>query len=476
MPPLIATVVYAVGILTLFLLDPDRKSRASPALWLAVAWLLINGSRPLSSWLEIQALSSPDQSLEGSPLDSIIYLGLLVAGIVVLLTRQATVKRFFRANAPMLVFVLYCALSVSWSDYPVVAFKRWIKSVGDVVMILIALTDSDRSSAVKRLLARPGFVLIPVSILLIKYYPDMARYYSPWEGTQFVSGVATDKNMLGMTCLVFGLGAWWRVLGAWRQKKDRERTRRLIVHATILAMVIWLFWMADSMTSLSCFVLAGGLMTMTTLMKGARKPAVVHLLVAAAVGVSFCVLFLHVGGGALETMGRNPTLTGRTEIWKQLRSFSVNPVFGTGFQSFWLGERLQKIWATSNYLYGINESHNGYLEVLLNLGWIGVALLAVLIVTGYRNVIIKFRLDADAGRIWLAFFVAALVYGFTEASAFGMMTPVWIAFLLAITTVPSAPILKPLRPRTIGNLAALSQKWDLASGYAEGGESFRCRI
>ncbi len=69
-------------------------------------------------------------------------------------------------------------------------------------------------------------------------------------------------------------------------------------------------------------------------------------------------------------------------------------------------------------------------------GWIGVS--GVLIVTGYRNVIAVFRRDRRAGKIMLAYFNVAVVYGFTEA-AFRMMCPLWIAFLLAIVTVPKRP-------------------------------------
>jgi O-antigen ligase len=443
----LATVVYAFGILGLFVLDRDRKAKTSKALWLPVVWLLINGSRPVSVWLKIGPPASADLYLEGSPLDRSIYLALLAAGVIVLLGRQAAVVRFFRANPSIVLFVLYCAISISWSDYPGVAFKRWIKSISDLVMVLIVLTAPERSSAIRRLLTRAGFLLIPLSVLLIKYYPDMARYYSRWEGKQFVSGVAEDKNMLGMTCLVFGLGAVWRLL-ACRSQEGWERTRRLIAHGTILAMVLWLLWMSNSMTSLSCLILAGGLIAMTSVVRVARKPAVVHLMVATVACISFSVLFLDFGGGALETMGRNPTLTGRTEIWKALLHVGGNSLFGTGFESFWLGERLQKIWSMGGFLDGINESHNGYLEVYLNLGWIGVALLAVLIVTGYRNLVAAFRRDAEAGILRLGFFSAAIIYNFTEA-AFKNMTPIWITFLLVIAAVPEGSIPKDQPPLDI---------------------------
>jgi O-antigen ligase len=281
-----------------------------------------------------------------------------------------------------------------------------------------------------------SFVLLPTSILLIKYFPDLGRGYGRYEGTQFYNGVALDKNMLGVTCLVLGLATTWRFL---QELNGARRTKPLIVHGTVLAMALWLFWMANSMTSLSCFVLASGLMAALTFLKVAKKRSVVHVLVATVLVVCFCVLFVGVGGFLLTAMGRNPTLTGRTEVWEQLRKMIVNPVVGTGFESFWLGKRLEILW--SIWWWHPNEAHNGYFEVYLNLGMVGVVLLGIAIVAGYQSVIKLLERDPEAGRLRLGYFVVGIAYSFTEAG-FRMLSPIWIAFLLAIMAVPKLPMAK----------------------------------
>ncbi len=77
-----------------------------------------------------------------------------------------------KGNAPVLLFFGYCLFSVMWSDYPDVAFKRWTKGFGDLEMGLIVLTESDPLAALKRLLTRAGFVLIPLSVL---YHQVLSR-------------------------------------------------------------------------------------------------------------------------------------------------------------------------------------------------------------------------------------------------------------------------------------------------------------
>jgi len=183
--------------------------------------------------------------------------------------------------------------------------------------------------------------------------------------------------------------------------------------------------------------MASVLFLATNLRAVIRRPAVVHILIATMLAASVSVLFLGVSPGVLETMGRNPTLTDRTEVWTLLLSLVRDPLFGTGFESFWLGPRLEKMWST--YWWHPNEAHNGYIEVFLNLGWMGMALLAVVIATGYRTALAAWRNDPPKGSLRMAYFLAGVVYNFTEAAFFKMMAPTWIFFLFAIISVPEVP-------------------------------------
>lgn len=434
MPPSVASCLFTIVIAGLFVLNRDREARTSAALWIPVFWLLISGSRPLSVWLGVGPSGSSEQYLEGSPFDRLVYLVLLTAGVLVLVARKKIVLRYLRANWVFVLFLLYCAASIIWSDYPDVAFKRWIKALGDYAMVLIILTDLNQLTAIKRVVARVGFLLVPISVLLIKYYPNLGRGYAPhWEGTAYYVGVAADKNMLGMTCMIFGLGSFWCFMQELQNPEQTRRARRLIPHGVVLAMVLWLFHMANSMTSLSCFLMATTLIAATTFRPLARRAVFVHFLVAAMLLVSISALFLDLGSGLVEKLGRDATLTGRTELWKQVLRLTPNPIVGTGFESFWLGTRLEKLWKI--YWWHPNEAHNGYLEVYLNLGWVGVVLLAIVLATGYRSVNRLLKHNPVVGRLCLAYFFVGITYNLTEA-AIRTTGLVWIALILAISLVP----------------------------------------
>lgn len=164
MSPTIATAIFAVGIVGLFILDRDRNVRASKALWVPTIWLLIAGSRPVSSWLQTgpRIDSASQHNMEANPLNMLVFAVLLMAGFIVLLKRGQQVKTLLLANWPILLFFLYCALSIVWSDYFVAASRKWVRSLGDLVMVLIVLTEIEPASALKRILAGAAFVLVPL--------------------------------------------------------------------------------------------------------------------------------------------------------------------------------------------------------------------------------------------------------------------------------------------------------------------------
>ncbi len=455
MSPALAKGLCCLYIAALFFLDRSRKTRVSSAVWIPAIWLSIAGSRLVSQWLG--GFGGGDSStpfVEGNSFDASIFAGLLLLGLVVLFARRKSVRRLLRANGPLLLFFIYCAASFIWSDYPFVAFKRWIKAVGDLIMVLVVLTDPEPVAALKRLLFRVGAVLVPFSIVLIRYYPSIGREYSEWTGAAYNIGVATGKNGLGYVCLIFGLGTLWCFVEAFRGRhKGRRPLGPLLAYGSLLALTLWLFDLAHSATSFSCFLIAAALMAIASARAVARRPVVVSLLVGTLIFVVVYGLFLNPAAGLAETVGRDSTLTGRTKLWNTVLSLTVNPILGAGYESFWLGERLQKVWAT-NWEHP-NQAHNGYLEVYLDLGWLGLTMLAIVIVWAYQSILRGLRSDPEAGRIRLAFLVVALLYNLTE-HAFRELHPVWIAFLFAVTVVPAS--VARVKTRKVVSLgASLSQ-------------------
>jgi exopolysaccharide production protein ExoQ len=452
--PSIATLLYAVGICGLFYLNGDKTARPSKALWLAVIWLMIDGSRSVSAWLGM----GPGPEIAGqlppeSLLDQAIAATLMTIGALVVYRRRKDACAVLRGSWPIVLYCSFALVSLSWSDFPGWGFKRWVRALGDVIMVLIVVTDAQPTAALKRLFSRVGFVLLPASVLLIKYYPDVGRGFNPWGNGEVVNyGVTTDKNMLGALVLVVTLGTLWQVLELLGDKKQPNRARRLLAQGTLLYFGIFLLFTAHSATAGASFALAAGLMLAITRPFFRARPAAVHAFIVAALLAGILAVLLGGEAEAARAMGRKPDLTGRTEIWNMVIPMCPNPVGGAGFETFWHGPRVARFFAMHGGIAMTNEAHDGYIEVYLNLGWIGVGLIALILGQGYRRAVSALRHDPALGAMLLAYVVTAVAYNIGEAG-FRMLSMSWFFLLLAIVAANRVVSLAETAPATAQEVA-----------------------
>ena len=163
-------------------------------------------------------------------------------------------------------------------------------------------------------------------------------------------------------------------------------------------------------------------------------------------------LSLDITSVLIASTGRDLTLTGRTDVWQSAIDLSGSPWFGVGYSSFWLGDRLQKMWDI--YFFRPTQAHNGYLEMYINLGWIGVACLVGILVSGYRNLRRRWVLlsagndpvviERDFARFAMAYLVCFLIYNVTEAT-FYALNFLFVVFLAVAMERPSARVVAGAR-------------------------------
>jgi exopolysaccharide production protein ExoQ len=456
MPSRLALQLCLCFIAWLFYRDYRRGDRVSLALWIPLLWLFILGSRPISVWFGFGSSGDANADpLEGSPFDALFFFMLIVAGAVVLAKRPLNWAAIYRSNQWLFVFFLYLGLSVLWSDYPLVSFKRWIKDLGNVIMVLIVLSDSHPIRAAKILLARCCYLLVPLSVLLIKYFPVMGRYYDRWNGSIYYCGITTDKNILGMSLFVCCLSLIWILFELMGKRIKISVLLKNFVLLFLGGMAVWLLQQAHSSTAMACTFL-GALVLLALRFAPVRKNFWTYLGVVMG-SVLFLQVAFNLSNVIARTLGRDMTLTGRTDIWTIALHEGPNPLIGAGFYSFWLGNRVAKL--SEGYHYLLNEAHNGYLETYLNSGLIGVFLLLALLLSAGKRI----KREAVTGEPFAAFrlacFLAILPYGLTE-SIFNRLTLVWFLFLLVIVEYPRRFSVRPLaiRPTILQNERALNSR------------------
>jgi O-antigen ligase len=436
MPPPLAFGLTILLIGYLIRRDGSVAPRPSPAVWIPTLWLLINGSRQPSQWLGLRSGALNQALYEGSPVDQVIYGALIVTGIVVLAKRSVSIDQLAKNSWWIILFFLYEGLSCVWSDFPFISFRRWTKASGDFVMVFVLFSDPYPVRAITAAIKRSGYVLIPLSVLLIKYYEDMGRVIDDW-GRSYYTGVTLDKNMFGYLLFAYGLFFASELVCAFRQDSSSRAIRRknLVSCGLLLSMVVWLTPLANSKTSL--FALISGIAVILALQSSKVKRNLWPVLIAIVIIAAISNALFAVNSAVLEASGRDASLTGRTGIWQTVLSEPINPLLGTGYTSFWLGERLQRIWD----LYPrtrLLQAHNGYLEVYLNLGLVGLALLGGMLWTGLRNARRRLRAsqytignldDSVLQTFGIAYILAYLLYNITEATFMGLNF-LFILFLL----------------------------------------------
>jgi len=435
MPAPLALLLTTIFVVFLFWRDVRERPPVTGALWIPLLWMLILGSRGVSEWLGWGGTyNTTDGLAEGSLVDAAVYFSFQLAALFVLLRRRLSWATALSHNPWIVIFLAYCALAIFWSDFPFVALKRWIKVLAHPLMVLVVATEPDPREAVVRLLKRSAYVLVPFSILLIKYYPALGRRFSQWTGEAYNSCVTSNKNILGCLCLVLGFFFVWHFLTSLRREKTRERRNELLLCGAFLWMIGWLLSMADSATSV--MALAVGISTVLFLgLRFVDKRHVTAYLVAALLAFGSAELIFGVSGTLIRALGRDSTLTGRTEIWDIVLAVDINPILGAGFESFWLGDRAERIWA--KYWFHPNQAHNGYLETYLNLGWLGLTLMVCWILSAFLRVGSTLLSDFDFGRFRMGLLAIVVVYNYTEGGFKGLSL-IWFAFYIIAMDYPQA--------------------------------------
>ncbi len=399
------------------------------ALWLPVLWLAITGSRFVSQWINLG--SGGTDAEDGNLIDVLYFLALLMAGVRVLVRRRIGLGKVMRNNLWLTLFVIYGCAAILWSDFPFIALKRWIKTLIHPIMALIILTDPDPPNALRTVMKRCAYLTMPLSVLFIKYYPEYGRGFSAYTGEAFNNGVATQKNGLGLLCMMFFIFFFWNLLTVRRIQEWGARQEEYILSIGFLCMSAWLLHMADSASSLAALLI--GVLTISVIgMRIVNKRFLgTYLIVGALVAIGLQSSF-DIYGTVLDALGRDPTLTDRTMIWAECVALVDNPIIGTGFESFWLGPRPQAILARWE---GIHQSHNGYVEIYLNLGYIGVFLLFGVIISSFRKIAKDLLSNFEFARLRLGFLFAIIFYNYGEAT-FQAVHPLWTIFYIIALDFP----------------------------------------
>lgn len=339
---------------------------AATVLILMLLYVLI-GNKP---YVHTVALDPLTGATEMSPINRYIWLALGAMSVPLLWLRRGALWPAFKRLWPLVLLLGWFALSTRWALDPGASSRR-ILLYGINIMICVAvalgLRDARRTHAA---MAIACGIVVMIDLLSWILMPGRSM-------TELgLAAIHSHKNTLGAVMLLAGF-----VCGtyAWGRTELREK----IVWWGLTLAAIALLAASRSKTSLGIF-LAIAAFTPALVWFLRQRPLVITSLTAAGALVGMAALFLYLA--ASYTLGLDPvdpvrgvTFTQRTDVWKfVIDQIELRPMLGVGFGSFWdVNPQVQPSLQTDFWFARpdafTNEAHNGYLDIAVTTGLIGLA-------------------------------------------------------------------------------------------------------
>jgi exopolysaccharide production protein ExoQ len=412
MPPQLALILCTGFVLYLLRYDRKLSPDVSQAVLLPNLWLFSIATKPFGVWFPS---ASGDEY--GSTWDQYFLISLLVLGLGVLARRQFNWSDAIRKHSWLFLLIGYMLASTFWSDLEFTGIKRLIRQFVAVVMAFVVLSEKNPRQTVECLLRRSAYVLIPFSMLLIKYYPYYGVEFHQWSGDRMWIGVSQQKNGLARVCIIALLFLGWDLFRRWKGRMLSESRNHTRAEVAVLMLGLYLFLLPDgkaSATSTAAFALALATLWGLSWLRRHHIPVSFHALTLIVlslivIGISLPVGGNRIGGGISEAMGRDASLTGRADTWAEIVPIAMShPILGCGFDSYWT--------PITRELHKMSNSHNSYLDLFNELGALGLVAFSLYTLSIARTAHMALALDRAWGELCIAYLLMALVHGMAESS------------------------------------------------------------
>jgi O-antigen ligase len=258
-------------------------------------------------------------------------------------------------------------------------------------------------------------------------------------GAVLWNGVCDQKNGLTFLCT---LSLFYFAWTFFRRRKGRDRPvvwYQTYIEISIVLLSIYLF-MGPRRTLTYSATALGVLIISLICLAGLSWLKNKNIIISANALTIFIVAIIIYGTitpfvGRLtlfdpsSLLNREETLTGRAAIWDTIVPLAMQkPFLGHGFGGFWTGAKRYAIAATA---------HNGYLDTIVDTGFIGLFVLSMFLISNCRKAQKLMTQDFDWGIVWFCFVLMAVVRNIAESSVtslIGTQPALLLVFLISYSS------------------------------------------
>ncbi len=357
-----------------------------------------------------------------SPVSRAVIL-LMIGGTLLPMVRQFRLLRYRRAVYPLLPYIAVAVASVAWSQDAEVSLRKLLSFLLTTAFAFYFAARFSARSQVRMVLIATSLLAV-ASVALVVLAPGAAVDHNQHAGAW--QGVFAGKNTCAMVMAV-GLAA----AIVYRPRGPVLRCLKVC----LMAMFAGIILMADSSSALVVIALLWISLPVLAHLARYQKPTRAVLLsllfLAGSLLAIAVVTYLPV---LLKLLNRDPTLTGRTDIWKAvLQSIFKHPLLGYGYGAFWLGLKGESANVVLAVKWAIPNAHNGFLDVWLSLGAVGLAAIGYALSRALRRI---WRLLLSSGlrqNLWLICVVLlVLAYNMDESVLIAAPSLMWTLFAAAV--------------------------------------------
>ena len=391
---------------------PDRGLWPRIEIGLVVVFLIL-----FSGGL-VQRLVTGEQDTDGNMILRVMWLPVYAGVIALAMTRFTAMVRLALRMPFLMILVALALVSFLWSIDPTLSLRRGVAAAATTLFAMYLVVRYDAIDLL-RLVGGVWLGLAVLSFLAGIAAPGFARmqdiHAGAWRGFWF------EKNSLG------GQMARASMVFAVLVIADPAR-RRLWAGAFALAGLLVL--LSTSATALIALVIAMAAALGGALMQRGSVQAVVLAWIGASLAGALVLVILLAPDLVLGLLGKDPTLTGRTNIWSALMgSISERPWLGYGYDAFWAPDSLPAHWVRVAVRWEAPSAHHGWLDLCLSLGLVGFAAFSLhMAVTVWRavRVFLDHRFAIFAG----GFLCQFLLFTSSESLILASNHMAWIFYVI----------------------------------------------
>ncbi len=407
----------AIGTPRSRLQRPDSSSSALFATW--VFWLL-TARLIIPGFFDYHVDST--RTVEDGAVFNLVIWGFLAGATAWMIFAHINAARWIlrRANPSFLILLLYATFSVAWSIEPGASLRR-LFHLAVVFLACLAITMLGSGDRRFQEVVRPVITFFLLGSLVFGLVaPDLAIEPPVFPHPDYRwNGLAISKNALGA---IASTGAiLWTHGWASREVKPLAAAGGFVLSFALIALARAATYMLVS--SLVCVLIV--FMLRSSRAKRRYMPYVIGALVVVSVVYGLAVLNVIPGLGAILTpvtalSGKDRSFSNRSLIWQITREhIAFHPLMGPGYGAFWdnvhPGTQAYYFFVPRMF-FNPGECHDGYLEIINDLGYLGLLLLFGYIGTFLVTALRLLKTNYSQATLYLAVLFQQVLSGLTESN------------------------------------------------------------